>query len=88
VKIIKQADTAEWSFRATCDNCDSELQVEANDVKFVSHPDYGPREPGWDEYYATCPVCSSKIGIPESKVPKALRIKAKSKSSYGGPLDR
>lgn len=80
MKILKQVDVGDWSIRATCDSCDSELQVEANDIKFVSHPDYGPREPGWDEYYVNCPVCSTKIGFSEDKIPKAVKLKAKSKS--------
>lgn len=88
MKIIKQSDTSQWSFRATCDNCDSELQVEAGDVKHIHHPGYDQREPAYDEYYATCPVCSAKIEVPESKMSKALKVKTKTKSSYGGPMDR
>lgn len=83
MKILKQEDTSKWGFRTTCDNCDSELLVEASDLHHLYHEGYGMREPSWDEYFATCPVCSKIVGIPESKIPKALRVSVKAKS---GPV--
>lgn len=88
MKILKQVDVGEWSLRVTCDSCDSELQVEANDVNHQYHEGYDQREPAWDEYYAFCPVCSTKIGFSEDKIPKVVKVKLKSKARYGGPFDR
>lgn len=88
MKIIKKADTTQWSHRVTCDMCDSELQVESSDVKYQYHEGYDQREPAYDEYYTFCPVCSVKIDIPDDKIPKALKVQVKKPKSYGGPFDR
>lgn len=84
MKIIKQADTSSWSYRATCDKCESELQVEPGDLCHIHHEGYDMREPAWDEYYASCPVCSGIVGVPESKIPKALRISVQQKYAAVG----
>lgn len=91
MKILKKPDT-NWSLRHTCTNCTAELEVEKGDVKYHSYPG-DQRDPGYDTWTATCPVCSALIDVPVSKIPKAVQVEIKrglasSGLSYGGPFDR
>lgn len=91
MKILKRPDTA-WSLKHTCSHCTAELEVEKGDVKHNSYPgDF--REPGYETWSATCPICSVSFDIPVTKIPKAVQVEIKrglpaAGTSYGGPLDR
>jgi hypothetical protein len=88
MKIIKQVDTSAWRYSVTCKTCDSELEADANDIRH-EHFVGDMREPSYDSYYMTCPVCFSRIDVDKVKLPKALQVKVKSNaSSSGGPFDR
>ncbi len=90
MKILKKEDTSNWGYKCTCFGCDSELLVEAKDVGH-QHFDGDPREPGYDKYTANCAVCSQQIVIPESKIPKVLRVEIQNRTkrySGGGYFDR
>lgn len=84
MKVLKQVDTSSWGYRVTCNKCDSELMVESSDLRHLHHEGYDMSEPAWDEYFASCPICSNIVGVPESKIPKALQVSVKSKSSSVG----
>lgn len=87
MKILKQPDT-NWSHKHTCSKCDAELEVEKTDVKYVYCSGYG-REPDYDYWTATCPVCSESFHVPVTKIPKAVQVEIKKAAPkdngpYGG----
>lgn len=87
MKIIKRPDTA-WTMKHTCSNCTAELEIEKGDVKFNSYPgDF--RDPGYETWSASCPICSQSISIREASIPKAVQVEIKkglpaAGTSYGG----
>lgn len=91
MKVLKREDTSNWKYEHTCGECDSVLELSADDVKHT-HYEADPREPGssYDTYYAFCAVCSKQFNIPEGKLTKAVKLKAKNNkpASYGGYYDR
>jgi hypothetical protein len=80
MKVLKKQDTENWTYKHICSGCDSELEVEAKDLRHKRY-DGDPREPGYDSYSAQCVVCQSEIGIPENKIPKLIQLEAKNKTS-------
>lgn len=82
MKIIKRPDT-QWSHKHTCNNCTAELEVEKGDVKHQSYPgDF--RDPGYEIWQATCPICSVVFTIPEKSIPKAVQVEIKKGLSAAG----
>jgi hypothetical protein len=91
MKIIKRPDST-WSYKHTCKQCTAELEVEKGDVKHHSY-NGDQREPGYETWQATCPVCSSAFDIPINVIPKIVQIEIKNGlpsagTTYGGPFDR
>jgi len=83
MKVLKQPDTT-WSMKHTCTHCTAELEVEKSDVKFTSYPgDF--RDPGYDTWTATCPVCSNAFHIKEATIPKVVQIEIKKRHPDNGP---
>lgn len=78
MKVLKTTDTSKWSYKFTCGQCDSELEAERGDVK---HEHYSGdfREPSYDSYSVSCPVCQRTQTVPTDKIPKALQIQIKNK---------
>lgn len=89
MKILKKQDVSQWNYKHTCSNCDSELEVEAKDLRH-QHYDGDQRDPAYDSYSAQCAVCVTSFTIPENKIPKLIQIEAKGKSSKssGNYFDR
>lgn len=75
MKIIKQVDVSNWTYRFTCQDCDSELEADHNDIKS------GGDGHGGVEFYVYCSICHTKTDVNTEDVPKALQIKVKNKSS-------
>ena len=74
MKIISTPDMSNWSYKYTCKDCESVLEIEAQDLK------YHCGQQGDSDWYTTkCIVCGQVITIADSKLPKlvALRIKGK-----------
>lgn len=83
MKILKAPDTA-WTMKHTCTNCTAELEIEKTDVKFAVHPgDY--RDPGYEVWTASCPICSRSINIKEASIPKAVQVEIKKAQPDNGP---
>jgi hypothetical protein len=82
MKIIKQADTSLWSCRFTCDECDSELEAAAADVRYKYYPG-DCRDPSYENYDVECPICHKIKNLTSKNIPKAVRLQAKNKSSKG-----
>jgi hypothetical protein len=78
MKVLKTTDTSKWSYKFTCAQCESELEAERGDVK---HQHYSGdfREPSYDVYTVSCPICKRSQTIPMDKIPKALQIQIKNK---------
>src|SRR5713226_9368347 len=76
MKVLKQIDTSNWTYKHTCVTCESELEAEKIDIKFHHH-NGDQREPGYDSWSAKCPVCSSSFNIPTNKIPKAVQVEIK-----------
>jgi DNA-directed RNA polymerase subunit RPC12/RpoP len=76
MKILKQGfNPSTWSVTHLCWICQSELEVEANDVKSASRELDDYRGESYNEvyFYFNCPVCNSKIEIklePQSPIRK------------------
>lgn len=89
MKIIKAPDT-NWSRKHTCNTCGAELEVEKSDVRYQYYSgDF--RDPSYETWTATCPVCKKDFNIPESSLPKAVQVEIKarpSSSGGGGYFDR
>lgn len=73
MKVIKKPDVSDWSYKWTCSGCDTELMVEAQDIT-CRYYDGDIREPGYHSYSANCCECGCSISVPESKIPKILRV--------------
>jgi len=86
MKVLKRPDTS-WSYKHTCAQCTAELEVEKSDVKY-HHYSGDFREPEYETWQATCPVCSSVFSINEKNIPKIVQIEIKSNrtasTQYGG----
>ena len=86
MKVLKTTDITEWNYKHICNTCDSELEVEGKDIKYTYHDSCDPREPSYETWQATCPICKESFNIPADKIPKLIRVEAKSRntrSSYG-----
>ena len=85
MKIIKAPDT-NWSRKHTCSNCTAELELDKGDVKYQYHSgDF--RDPSYETWTATCPVCHTNFNVPESSIPKAVQVEIKKRHDngpYGG----
>lgn len=79
MKVIKKQDVSDWKYLHNCSNCDSQLEVEAKDLRY-SHYDGDMREPGYDSYSAQCAVCSQAFTVPSNKIPKLIQIEAKDRT--------
>ncbi len=79
MKVLKKVETAGWSYRHNCSNCDSELEVEAKDLRYHRY-DGDMREPGYDAFQAQCAVCSQAFNVPTNKIPKLIQIEAKDRT--------
>jgi hypothetical protein len=78
MKIIKKVDTSTWSYKHTCDTCDTELEVEKSDVKYQYFEGYG-KDPDWDEWKAICPICFTAFNVPLENIPRAVRVEIRNK---------
>lgn len=76
MKIIKKEDVSRWNYKHKCINCDTELLIEAADVKYY-HYDGDFREPSYDTYTANCIVCGKSFNIPIRDVPKLIQVEAR-----------
>lgn len=81
MKIIKKTDTNAWAHSVTCDKCDSELEVEKNDLYFKHYPGDCRGESAYDKFYCYCPVCHDQINILNEKIPKAVQVEVKQKKN-------
>lgn len=75
MKIISQIDTSTWSHKCKCGNCESQLEVEASDIRH-SHSKSDGIYPSSDSYYVCCPVCSYSVIILTNDMPKIVQIEA------------
>ncbi len=88
MKILKKQDVSNWTHKHTCANCESELEVEPKDLTHT-HYDGDMREPGYDNFNASCAVCSQSFTVPIAKIPKLIQIEAKNRSAasrHGGEV--
>lgn len=76
MKILKKVDVNEWKHNFTCDDCDSSLEANASDVKYVYHDGMG-RESNYEEYLVDCPVCGESKTLDEVNLPKLVKLTAK-----------
>lgn len=83
MKVLKKQDVSGWSYKHTCANCDTELEVEASDLRYHRY-DGDCREPGYDSFTANCSVCSQSFTVLTTKIPKLIQLEAKNRSSSGG----
>lgn len=79
MKIIKSTKIDNWSHKITCSTCDSELEVELEDIKH-HHYDGDQRDPPYDRFYVTCPVCKVECIVPSNNLPKLAQIKIKERT--------
>jgi hypothetical protein len=91
MKVIKKEDTSHWTYKHICKDCDSELEVEAKDLRHT-HYDGDFRDPAYDTYSAQCAVCTRTFTVPVNKIPKLIQIEAQGRtqrySGSGGYFDR
>lgn len=78
MKILKKKDLSNWSYKHTCYTCESELEVEKDDLKYLYY-EGDQREPSYTVYQFECPVCHQASEIPDTKIPKLIQIETKNK---------
>ncbi len=83
MKVIKKQDVSGWSYKYTCTNCESELEVEPSDIKHT-HYSGDQREDPYDTFTVYCAVCLQSHTILLDKIPKLIQIEVKKRSSRGG----
>ena len=75
MKVIKAPNTV-WSYKHTCGTCTAELEVEKSDVKYEYYAgDF--RDPSYENWTATCPICKHGFNIPANNIPKAVQVEIK-----------
>lgn len=90
MKILKKQDVSNWAHKHTCVNCESELELDAKDLRYHRY-DGDMREPGYDSFDAACAVCSQTFSVPIAKIPKLIQIEARERTtrlSSGNYFDR
>lgn len=81
MKIIKKADTANWKYKFTCSNCETELEAEASDLNYhVYNNGVYDRGPTSEEYKVKCLVCNTGKVVPINSIPRALQYETQQKS--------
>lgn len=83
MKVLKAPDT-NWTRKHTCSTCTAELEVEKTDVTYQFHSG-DMRDPSYETWTATCPLCKTSFNIPESSLPKAVQVEIKKRSPDHGP---
>lgn len=78
MKIIKKPDVSGWNFKYHCSKCDSDLEIEASDLKYYYYAG-DQRDPSYESYSASCAVCNVTIDISTSHIPKLIQIELKKK---------
>ena len=66
MKIIKKYDTATWSYNFTCSSCETEMEVEKSDLKYV----YDFRDGDYVTF--SCPTCKRDACLIAKFLPKAI----------------
>lgn len=72
MKVIKKQDTSIWTHKYICETCDSELEIEVQDIHYRG--DF--RNPGFDDYWVTCLVCSAETSLSRDELPKLVQLQA------------
>lgn len=78
MKVVKKLDIAAWRKRFECKTCESQLEIEAGDVKYEYHSGYG-RDTDYETWTVRCPVCQTQHNVVKTDIPKAVQIAIKSK---------
>lgn len=74
MKVLKKVNTSNWKYVHTCTFCDSQLEVESKDVRYIysesksENPTYG----GTEKFSAYCMVCNLPFDVPTKDMPKLL----------------
>ncbi len=74
MKVLNKIDISDWSYKYHCDQCDSDLELDKNDICYLAS---GQRDN--DSYFVHCAVCSKRFYIVEKLIPKLLRLEIKRK---------
>lgn len=74
MKILETKDLSNWFHKHYCVNCESVLEVHAQDVRCVTANEYTK-----SKYLATCPVCEKDFDLYYENLPKLLVAELKDK---------
>lgn len=80
MKIIEAPDANSWSHPYTCDNCETKLEIEVNDINHTHSSRDGIYPPS-ENYSACCPVCSHYFCVLVKDLPKIIQIEAQKRSA-------
>lgn len=80
MKILKKVEVNTWKHVFTCTKCESELEADASDVVHEHHAG-NIRDPSFDTYHVTCPVCEYKHSLSFKEMPKVVQLEAQKRSS-------
>lgn len=73
MKVLKYSiDPKDWKLALTCDWCDSQIEVNADDI-FHEGERGNYAEAGWDRYTCNCGACGVEIEISEKKLPNIIQ---------------
>jgi hypothetical protein len=73
MKVLKKADTSNWSHKFKCSSCESELEAESSDLLYTYCSGYG-REPDYEYYSVKCAVCDAAHNVKTADIPQLLQL--------------
>lgn len=74
MEVISKIDPNNWSADHTCNNCDSQLKINKQDLHSELIKAYSYEEDDYNIYYVHCPVCKKPSRVPLNIIPKLIQI--------------
>lgn len=76
MKVLKYgSDVKVWRYTLTCYVCKSQLEVEADDLRYAGEAgDW--HDAGWESYTISCAACGTSLDIPTDKIPTLVKVHA------------
>lgn len=74
MEVISKIDPNNWSAEHTCNNCDSQLKINKQDLHSELITAYSYEEEDYNVYFVQCPVCVHKTIVQSHLIPKLVQI--------------
>lgn len=82
MKIIKKPENIDnWTFQFICFGCDCVLEVDIDDLEYISNQKDG------DMFFVKCSVCFTKFIFPNKYIPRYVKIMVKKRTTASSYYD-